>query len=115
MELHEIKKELEKDFKNEVSKIDFCNYNPASREFMSPLSIGMMIMVLDEAEKTESPIEEEIDGAREYAHQFKKTGRAEYRSMASDELRHASILASLHNKDISEYDTEMEEVRQMLT
>lgn len=113
MELHDIKKELEKDFKSEVSKIDFCNYDPSSREFMAPLSIGMMLMVLD-ADKEDNPVEDEVMDAMKYAKKYKNTGRSEYKVLASDELRHASILSSIKGVDINKYAPEIDKVHEMI-
>lgn len=115
MELHKIREELEKDFKSEVSKIDFCNYDPASREFMAPLSIGMMLMVLDEEkEEEDNPVEDEVMDAMKYAKKYKNTGRSEYKVLASDELRHASILSSIKGVDINKYAPEIDKVHEMI-
>lgn len=105
--------ELEKDFVTELSKIDFSNYKPDSPDFMYPLSIGMLCMVLkkknEEDEKEMSDIDEEISGSKKYLQLYKKTNDNAYHTLALDELRHAKVLVGLvkaHHptKDVSEYE-----------
>jgi hypothetical protein len=114
MELHEVKDELLRDFKKELDKIDFCNYNPASREFMSPLSIGLLWKVLCDIDNHDD-IDEEIDGARKYVKLHKETGNPSYGVMANDELKHANMLIAIHKQEHPEkdYDYYSEEISEI--
>ena len=87
--------ELKKDFKDTVSKINFQRYDPYSRDFMTPLFIGMLFvamkMICDDDD-----VEEELDGAKEYMKRYSETMDNSYKDMAVDELRHAGILIKKH-------------------
>lgn len=100
--------ELEKDFIAELSKIDFSNYKPDSPEFMYPLSIGMLCMLLKKEEKEDS-IDEEIADSYKYLELYRKTMDNAYHTLALDELRHAKVLVGLmkmHHPevDVSKYE-----------
>ena len=85
-------KELEKDFKELLSCIDFNHYDPYSKLFMRALFVGQMYLAVKEMPEMDSDIEEELNGAKTYYHLFKQTDDNTYKDMASDELRHAGIL-----------------------
>ena len=85
--------ELEKDFLEALSKIDFKKYDPYSRTFMTPLFIGMLLTAMKMAE---DDVEEELKGAESYYETFLETGDSDFKGMASDELRHAGILIKKH-------------------
>lgn len=85
------KEEVFKDFSKALEKINFKSYNPFSQEFKETLFLGLMWKILCKMEER-SPIMEEIEGVKKYMADYKTTGDNEYRSMASDEIRHAEIL-----------------------
>lgn len=91
-------KELEKDFKEALEHVDFMEYSPYSKEYMKALFIGQMWDLLCKLNETnhDSDIEEELDGAKTYLELYKTTGEVDYKTMASDELRHAGILIKKH-------------------
>ena len=108
--LETIEKETMSDFKNLLSKVDFNSYSPYDKEYMKALFVGQMWDLVHDLNKAMSEhkdhmemlpvqipqkysdIEEEIDGAKKYMKMSESTGDAQYKSMASDELRHAEIL-----------------------
>lgn len=92
--MKEALKELEKDFRESVNKIDFEKYDPYSKIFMKPLFIGMLYVAMKEV--MESDVEEELDGARKYWTAYLDTDDITFKEMASDELRHAGILIKKH-------------------
>lgn len=111
-------KELEKDFDEALSCIDFRKYDPYSRPFMKALFIGQMYMAAKCMDGEEDDVEEELDGARKYMETYLETGEMPYRDMAKDELRHAGILIKEHYKHadgkMREMLEEHENVRQEL-
>ena len=95
--MKEAVKELRKDFKEILSKIDFKEYDPYSKKFMTAGFVGQMWFLL----KTlceDDDVEEEIDGARTYFEKYLETNDTQYRDMAKDELRHAGILIKKHSE-----------------
>ena len=88
-------KELKKDFKDELSEIDFKKYDPFSRRFMKASFIGQMWLLLKELHDDDD-VEEELEGAETYMEKWHSTGDAAFRDMAKDELRHAGILIKKH-------------------
>jgi hypothetical protein len=94
--------ELEHDFREALEEIDFSAYSPYSRPFMKALFIGQMWELMCRLHKDGSEpsmyadIEEELDGAKKYYADYKKSGEADFKSMASDELKHAGILIKKH-------------------
>lgn len=86
--------ELEHDFKEALSNVDFKEYDPYSRPFMKALFIGQMWSIMKML--CEDDIEEELDGAENYIRIYEETGDSAYKGMASDELRHADILIKKH-------------------
>jgi hypothetical protein len=113
--MQEIEKESMHDFKHLMEQIDFSAYSPYSKDFMTALFVGQMWDLIRHLNKcmaaagTEShaeddatghkgsakkyaDIEEELEGAKKYIKMSEDTGDAQYKSMASDELRHADIL-----------------------
>lgn len=108
-----IKCEVMKDFKDSLSKIDFSSYNPKSSEFETALFTGLMWLVLNETSEgnetvvmahEEEPVDEisdEIYGAKKYLQRYIDTSDDNFKSMASDELKHASYLIKrAYNKPI---------------
>ena len=100
-----IKDEVFNDFKIALDKIDFTNYNPNSIEFVTAMNLGLMWNILNEMmECGETPeirtveyksaddIDEEINGAKKYLQKYSETGDSNYKEMAGDELKHATIL-----------------------
>ena len=90
-------KELRKDFKEILSKIDFKEYDPYSKKFMTAGFVGQMWFLV----KTfceDDDVEEEINGARTYFEKYLETNDVQYRDMARDELRHAGILIKKHSE-----------------
>ncbi len=85
--------ELDKDFREALSKIDFKKYDPYSRTFMTPLFIGMLLTAM---KITEDDVEDELEGAEKYFRMYEETGDSDFKGMASDELRHAGILIKKH-------------------
>lgn len=88
-------KELRKDFKDCLAKIDFKEYDPYSKKFMTAGFVGQMwflIKMLCE----DDDVEEELDGAKTYLEKYMTTNDAVYRDMAKDELKHAGILIKKH-------------------
>lgn len=129
-----IKDELMKDFKESLAKIDFSFYNPKSNEFETTLFIGLMLMVLDEmwedkgigvdsSYKSEDEISDEIYGAKKYLQRYMDTNDETFKSMASDELKHASYLIkkayakSLGNDErnkLKRYESDVEQVMEQI-
>ena len=109
--------ELEKDFREALSHIDFKKYDPYSREFMKALFIGQMwsiVCCLD----CDDDVEEELDGARKYMGLYKMTGDNSYKEMAGDELKHAGILikkSSEHGVETSSLESERKELLKSIT
>lgn len=107
-----IKDEVYKDFKESMSKINFAKYNPTSPEFEIALFTGLMWMILNESsegneafeKESEEPsddIGEEIYGAKKYFQKYLDTRDENFKSLASDELRHAMFLIKrAYNKPI---------------
>jgi len=108
----QIIEELENDFMTELKKIDFSDYSPRSEVFMYPVTIGMLHFLLTRDTKEESDIQEEIDGARKYMELHEQTSDAAYKTLASDELKHARMLIGMSKvrnpmKDVSKYEKEI--------
>lgn len=128
-----IKNELMKDFKDSLSKIDFSYYNPKSDEFELALFIGLMLMVLDEVseddgmglvKESNDEISDEIYGAKKYLQRYMDTKDETFKSMASDELKHASYLLkkayskSLGNDErnkLKKYESDIEQVNEQIS
>ncbi len=100
--------ELEKDFKEVLSEIDFKKYDPFSKVFMKAIFIGQMWSLL---KCLEDDVEDELDGAEKYLNEYLESGESAYREMARDELKHAGILIKKHyeNADSKER-THLEEL-----
>lgn len=90
-------KELRKDFKESLSRIDFNEYDPYSKKFMTASFVGQMWFLVKSLMEDDD-VEEEIDGARTYLEKYLETNDAQYRDMAKDELRHAGILIKKHSE-----------------
>lgn len=90
-------KELRKDFKEILSHIDFKEYDPYSKKFMTAGFIGQMWFLI-KTFMEDDDVEEEIDGARTYFEKYLETNDSQYRDMAKDELRHAGILIKKHSE-----------------
>lgn len=88
-------KELRKDFKNEISDINFKEYDPFSKKFMKAGFIGQMWMLVKMLHDDDE-VESELDGAEDYMEKWLSTGDTAFRDMAKDELRHAGILIKKH-------------------
>jgi hypothetical protein len=89
--MKEALKELRKDFKECLDGIDFKQYDPYSKKFMTAGFIGQMwflVKMLCEDDE----VEEELDGAKKYMARYEDTGDTSFREMAKDELKHAGIL-----------------------
>lgn len=91
--------ELRKDFSELISKIDMSGYSPYSREFMTALFVGQMgvcmkILMDDGEQGILADIREEVDGMEKYIHDYETTGDPDYKQMAIDEHRHASMLVA---------------------
>ena len=132
------KSEVLGDFLESVKKIELIAYNPDSREFERTLRIGLMWKLLCDADGTcvvskEVPqssdemenddISEEISGAKKYLQKYIDSGDSTFREMASDELRHASILIKKANaklpgadekKRLKEYESEIGEIQKQV-
>ena len=110
-------KELRKDFKETLSHIDFKEYDPYSKKFMTASFVGQ-IWFLVKALMDDDDVEEELDGARTYFEKYLETNDTQYRDMAKDELRHAGILIKKHSEWADEEKQEVldkhEEERQEL-
>lgn len=89
--MKEALKELRKDFKESVSKIDFKHYDPYSKQFMTAGFIGQMWFLMKSLYEDDE-VEGELDGAKEYMARYEDTGDTAFRDMAKDELKHAGIL-----------------------
>ena len=90
-------KELRKDFKEILSKIDFDEYDPFSKKFMTAGFVGQMWFLVKMLLEDDD-VEEELDGARTYFEKYLETNDVTYRDMAKDELRHAGILIKKHSE-----------------
>ena len=90
-------KELRKDFKEILSHIDFKEYDPYSKKFMTAGFVGQMWFLVKTLMEDDD-VEEEIDGARTYFEKYLETNDSQYRDMAKDELRHAGILIKKHSE-----------------
>lgn len=90
-------KELRKDFKDILSKIDFKEYDPYSKKFMTAGFIGQMWFLVKSLLEDDD-VEEELDGAKTYFEKYLETNDSQYRDMARDELRHAGILIKKHSE-----------------
>ena len=84
-------RELRKDFKEKLNDIDFNEYDPYSKKFMTASFIGQMWFLIKELAEDDE-VEEELDGARKYYERYEKTDDETFLQMAKDELRHAGIL-----------------------
>ena len=90
-------KELRKDFKDVLSKINFSEYDPYSKKFMTASFVGQMWFLVKSLMEDDD-VEEEIEGARTYFEKYLETNDTQYRDMAKDELRHAGILIKKHSE-----------------
>ena len=90
-------KELRKDFKDILSTIDFKEYDPYSKKFMTAGFIGQMWFLVKSL-MDDDDVEEELDGAKTYFEKYLETNDSQYRDMARDELRHAGILIKKHSE-----------------
>ena len=90
-------KELRKDFKDVLSKINFSEYDPYSKKFMTAIFVGQMWFLVKSLMEDDD-VEEEIEGARTYFEKYLETNDTQYRDMAKDELRHAGILIKKHSE-----------------
>lgn len=90
-------KELRKDFKDVLSKINFNEYDPYSKKFMTASFVGQMWFLVKSLIEDDD-VEEEIEGARTYFEKYLETNDTQYRDMAKDELRHAGILIKKHSE-----------------
>lgn len=99
-------KELRKDFKDILSKIDFHEYDPYSKKFMTAGFIGQMWFLVKSLIEDDD-VEEELDGARTYLEKYLETNDVQYRDMAKDELRHAGILIKKHSEWADEKEQEI--------
>ena len=99
-------KELRKDFKDILSNIDFNEYDPYSKKFMTAGFIGQMWFLVKSLIEDDD-VEEELDGARTYLEKYLETNDVQYRDMAKDELRHASILIKKHSEWADEKEQEI--------
>ena len=95
--MKEAVKELRKDFKESLSHIDFNEYDPYSKKFMTAGFVGQMWFLVKSLMEDDD-VEEELDGARTYLEKYLETNDAQYRDMAKDELRHAGILIKKHSE-----------------
>lgn len=87
--------ELEKDFKELLSCIDFNKYDPYSKLYMRALFVGQMYMCMKSL-GCEDDVEEELEGAKKYYEMYEETSDSSFKDMASDEARHAGILIKKH-------------------
>lgn len=99
-------KELRKDFKDILSNIDFNEYDPYSKKFMTAGFIGQMWFLVKSLIEDDD-VEEELDGARNYLEKYLETNDVQYRDMAKDELRHAGILIKKHSEWADEKEQEI--------
>lgn len=90
-------KELRKDFKDVLSKINFNEYDPYSKKFMTASFVGQMWFLVKSLMEDDD-VEEEIEGAKTYFEKYLETNDTQYRDMAKDELRHAGILIKKHSE-----------------
>ena len=90
-------KELSTDFKDILSQIDFKEYDPYSKKFMTAGFIGQMWFLVKSLLEDDD-VEEELDGAKTYFEKYLETNDSQYRDMARDELRHAGILIKKHSE-----------------
>lgn len=113
-----IRDEVLKDFKESLSSIDFSSYNPTSKEFMTSLFLGLMVVALDcvnedeakvyslepvvvDSEKESDEISDEIHGSKKYFQRYLDTKDEMFRKMSQEELSHASYLVrKAYNKPI---------------
>ena len=92
--------QLEKDFEEALSKIDFSKaYDPYSKDFMKPLFIGMLLAAI---KLSDDDVKDELNGARTYWNKYLETSDSQYRDMAYDELKHAGILLKKYEKERQE-------------
>ena len=89
--MKEALKELRKDFKECIDGIDFKQYDPYSKKFMTASFIGQMWFLV-KALYEDDEVAEELDGAKKYMARYEDTGDTSFREMAKDELKHAGIL-----------------------
>ena len=94
--MKEAVKELRKDFKEILSQIDFKEYDPYTKKFMTAGFIGQMWFLVKSL--MDDDVEEELDGAKTYFEKYLETNDVTYRDMAKDELRHAGILIKKHSE-----------------
>lgn len=114
--------ELEKDFKEMLSCIDFKHYDPYSKLFMRVLFTGQMYMCVKSLEM-EDDVEEELDGAKKYMLKFLETDNEIYKEMAKDELKHAGNLIKIHylhaddkeKEELEERENERQEILSRLS
>ena len=102
----EMLEELEKDYHTLVSRINFKDYDPLDPNFMKASVVGLMWLVGNKLMCND--VEEELDGAEKYFRLYEETGDAAYKTMATDELRHAETLIKKHLANVS--DSEVREV-----
>ena len=94
--------EVLNDFKKALEKINFEEYNPRSDDFKNTMFVGLMWLLLkhlsgeEGGHKWADDIMEEMEGARKYLDDYKRTGEEMYRDMAKDELLHAKLLIDHH-------------------
>lgn len=85
---------LENDFKTSLEKIDFSKaYDPFSKSFMKALFLGQLWTCV---KCLCDDVEDELNGAKNYYDIYLETNDAQYKEMASDELKHAGILIKKH-------------------
>lgn len=110
-------RELRKDFKEKLNDIDFNEYDPYSKKFMTASFIGQMWFLIKELAEDDE-VEEELDGARKYYERYEKTEDETFLQMAKDELRHAGILIKKKyewaDDEMKAHLEEQENERQML-
>lgn len=110
-------RELRKDFKEKLNDIDFNEYDPYSKKFMTASFIGQMWFLIKELAEDDE-VEEELDGARKYYERYEKTDDETFLQMAKDELRHAGILIKKKyewaDEEMKAHLEEQENERQML-
>ena len=80
-----------------MSKIDFKEYDPYTKKFMTAGFVGQMWFLM-KALIEDDDVEEELDGAKTYFEKYLETNDSQYRDMAKDELRHAGILIKKHSE-----------------
>jgi lysyl-tRNA synthetase class I len=88
----DIKSELKNDFDSAISNIDFSNYNPNSKEFMTALFVGAMLHLIDEDEDSDDEIDDELHSAKKYLNRYIENKDLSFKEMVKDELKHAETL-----------------------